>query len=77
MKIDLVWYNFIVKIITYSEKYKKPTVKLILGILENEFHAFGKDRPDLLKISEIYQVNKGNFWIAVEKEKVVLSVVIR
>jgi len=65
------------KIIPYSEKYKKPTVKLILGILENEFHAFGKDRPDLLKISEIYQVNKGNFWIAVEKEKVVGTIGLR
>jgi ribosomal protein S18 acetylase RimI-like enzyme len=60
-----------VKIIPYSDKYEKQTVKLILGILENEFNAFGFKRLDLLKISETYQTNKGNFWIAIENDKVV------
>jgi N-acetylglutamate synthase-like GNAT family acetyltransferase len=66
-----------VKIIQYSDKYKDQTVNLILSILENEFHAFGIERPDLLKISEIYQTNKGNFWIAVEKGKVVGTIGLR
>jgi N-acetylglutamate synthase-like GNAT family acetyltransferase len=65
------------KIIPYSDRYKNQTVNLILSILENEFQAFGKDRPDLLKISEIYQTNKGNFWIAIEKEKVVGTIGLR
>jgi ribosomal protein S18 acetylase RimI-like enzyme len=65
------------KIIPYSNNYYKQTVQLILSILENEFHAFGYKRPDLLKISETYQKDKGNFWIAVENEEVVGTIGLR
>jgi len=59
------------KIVPYSDKYKDQVINLILGILEGEFQAFGYKRLDIFKISETYQVDKGNFWIALEKEKVV------
>jgi len=65
------------KIFPYSDKYKDQTINLILGILEGEFHSFGIERPDLFKISETYQKDKGNFWIAVEKENVVGTIGLR
>jgi hypothetical protein len=58
------------KILPYSDKYKDQTIKLVLGILEGEFYSFGYKRPDLFNISETYQKDKGNFWIAIEKGKV-------
>ena len=48
-----------------------------MGILEGEFHSFGYKRPDLFNISETFQKDKGNFWIAIEKEKVVGSIGLR
>jgi N-acetylglutamate synthase-like GNAT family acetyltransferase len=59
------------RIIPYSDKYKKETIELILNILEGEFGSYDITRPDLYKISETYQKGKSNFWIAIEKEKVV------
>ncbi|MFC1616106.1 GNAT family N-acetyltransferase [Patescibacteria group bacterium] len=54
-----------IKIIPYSEEYKKDVISLILNIWENEFNFKGLDRPDIYNISEIYQKNKdSNFWIA-------------
>jgi N-acetylglutamate synthase-like GNAT family acetyltransferase len=66
-----------VKILLYSDKYKDQTISLVLGILEGEFYSFGYKRPDLFNISETYQTNKGNFWIAIEKEKVVGTIGLR
>lgn len=60
------------EIIPYSDKYKESTIKLIMDILEIEFGRHSKSgRPDLYRITEVYQKNKGNFWIAVETDKVV------
>jgi N-acetylglutamate synthase-like GNAT family acetyltransferase len=58
-------------IIPYSDKYNEETINLILNILEGEFGLHDIDRPDLYKISETYQGNRSNFWIAIENEKVI------
>lgn len=59
------------QILPYSAKYKNQTIDLILNILEGEFGLYGINRPDLQKISETYQKNKGDFWVAIEKNQVV------
>lgn len=59
------------RIVPYFDKYEEKTIKLVLNILENEFGFCGIDRPDLYKISETYQKDKNNFWIAIEKEEVI------
>jgi ribosomal protein S18 acetylase RimI-like enzyme len=59
-------------ITAYSDKYKEQTIKLIFDILENEFGRHSKSgRPDLFNIPKVYQTGSGNFWLAIEKEKVV------
>ena len=59
------------EIITYSDKYRESTIKLIMDILELEFGRHSKSgRPDLYKITEVYQRGKGNFWVAVDNDKV-------
>ena len=65
-------------IITYSDKYKEQTIKLIFDILENEFGRHSKSgRPDLFNIPKVYQTGKGNFWLAIEKENVVGAIGLR
>ena len=48
-------------------------VFLILDIQQNEFHVpiTIHDQPDLLNIESIYKRGKGNFWCAIEDDKVV------
>ena len=59
------------EIISYSEKYKEQTVDFIFDILENEFgHHSESGRPDLHDISNYYQKNGGNFWLAVDNGSV-------
>ena len=65
------------KILLYSDKYKDQTISLVLDILEEEFHSFGYKRPDLFNIYETYQKDNGNFWIAIEKGKVVGTIGLR
>ena len=63
------------KIITYSDKYREATIKLIFDILEDELGRHSKSgRPDLYNIPQVYQKNKGNFWIAVDDKRVVGTV---
>jgi len=66
------------EIITYSDKYKKPTIELIFDIVENEFGRHSKSgRPELYKITEVYQNNGGNFWLAIDNEKVISTIGLR
>ena len=57
---------------TYQEKYKAGIAKLILNIQQNEFNVpvTISDQPDLLDIEDFYFRNDGNFWVAVENERV-------
>ena len=60
-----------IKIEIYSDKYKEAAKELILGILNEEFGSDGKTRPDLENVPEVYQKNKGNFWVALDGEKLI------
>lgn len=66
-----------IKIIQYNNKYKSSTKKFILKILNEEFGLGSIKRPDLDNISNFYQKNKSNFWIAIEDNKIIGSVAIK
>jgi N-acetylglutamate synthase-like GNAT family acetyltransferase len=57
----------------YEEKYRQGIVDLILPIQQQEFGIpiSINDQPDLLSIASFYQKENGNFWVALEEEKVV------
>mgnify|MGYP003400249790 FL=1 len=57
----------------YTEKYKADIAALILNIQNNEFNVpvTLADQPDLLDIENFYFKKKGNFWVAVEDEKLI------
>lgn len=57
----------------YQEKYKEAIAELILNIQQNEFNVpvTITDQPDLLNITNVYCQKNGNFWVAVENEKVI------
>jgi hypothetical protein len=58
---------------TYIAEYHDQVINLIRSIQQDEFAARVKieNQPNLLKIPQFYQVKKGNFWIAIEQERVV------
>jgi N-acetylglutamate synthase-like GNAT family acetyltransferase len=58
---------------TYEDKYSQGIVDLILPIQQQEFGVpiTINDQPDLQNIRSFYQKENGNFWVAVEDEKVV------
>ncbi|RTL12720.1 MAG: N-acetyltransferase [Neisseriaceae bacterium] len=62
-----------IRIIEYQEQYTSQLIELILGIQVGEYGIATslKAQPDLLKIPEFYQANHGNFWLALDDEKVV------
>jgi GNAT superfamily N-acetyltransferase len=57
----------------YSEPYKQNVTDLILNIQRNEFSIpiSIEEQPDLNNIPGFYQINKGNFWVALVDNKVV------
>jgi N-acetylglutamate synthase-like GNAT family acetyltransferase len=56
----------IITIEPYTDDFKEAVIAHILNIQQNEFKVpiTAADQPDLQIISEFYQVNGGNFWIA-------------
>jgi ribosomal protein S18 acetylase RimI-like enzyme len=48
----------------YSDEYAQLAKFLIVSILESEFGHYNISRPDLNNITSFYQIDKGNFWIA-------------
>jgi len=61
-----------VEIEEYSNDYRDQVKDLIFDVYENEMGWHTKSgRPDLDKISEIYQKGNGNFWVAVDEGEVV------
>ncbi len=62
-----------IKIEIYTEKYKTDIAALILNIQNNEFNVplTIADQPDLLDIENFYFKKNGNFWVAVEDEKLI------
>ncbi len=57
----------------YSEQYKNDIQKLILEIQQQEFQIDVdiQRQPDLLNISNFYQMGSGNFWIARRGDSVI------
>ncbi len=66
------------KIITYQDQYKTAVRELIFEIAEKELgHHSKSGRPDLSNIKEIYQTERGNFWLALDGGKLVGTIGLR
>jgi N-acetylglutamate synthase-like GNAT family acetyltransferase len=57
----------------YSPTYQTQVINLILPIQQQEFNVpiTIEQQPDLLQIPMFYQVNRGNFWIALDQDRVI------
>lgn len=57
----------------FSQPYQQQVIDLILNIQNNEFGipVTIEQQKDLLIIPSFYQQQKGNFWIALDEDKVV------
>lgn len=57
----------------YSNEYQAQVVDLILDIQQQEYNIkiTKDDQPDLFTIEEFYQNGNGNFWVALDGDKVV------
>ena len=60
-----------IEIKIYTDEYKEAVKDLIYDVYEKERGRPRKDRPDLNVITETYQANNGNFWVAVKDGKVI------
>lgn len=60
----------------YQSEDKESVIKLILDIQQLEFQVpiTINEQPDLKIIPDYYQINRGQFWVAVENEQVVGSI---
>lgn len=65
-----------ISIIEYNDAFQNRVVDLILTIQQKEFGVAVtlEDQPDLLHINDFYRKGKGNFWLAVENEKLLGTV---
>jgi N-acetylglutamate synthase-like GNAT family acetyltransferase len=62
-----------ISITPFTQKYQQQVIELIVTIQAQEFGVSitADDQPDLKEISNYYQKNAGNFWIALEGDDVV------
>ena len=62
-----------ITITEYSSPWQQQVIDLILPIQQQEFHVpiTLEDQKDLTNIESFYQNDKGNFWIALNGDKVV------
>ena len=61
------------EILIYRKEYEQGVIDLILPIQQAEFAVpvTIADQPDLQNVKGFYQQGKGNFWIAVDDNKVI------
>jgi N-acetylglutamate synthase-like GNAT family acetyltransferase len=61
------------KIIEYRNEYEQEVMDLIRGILHDELgvNNMATDQVDLKNIKELYQQGNGNFWIALNDDRLV------
>ncbi|MCM1263611.1 MAG: GNAT family N-acetyltransferase [Butyrivibrio sp.] len=61
------------KIITYQKEYKQQIIDLILHIQNDEtgINLSLQEQPDLLDIPRYYEKDGGEFWLALEDNKVI------
>lgn len=62
-----------INITPYSKRYKDQIIDLILSIQTNEFgiQITSELQPDLHQIEDYYQTGMGNFWVAIDADKVI------
>lgn len=62
-----------IRIIPYQPKYEDDVSRLVLNIQQNEFglSVTAEEQPDLRAIEEFYITPGGNFWLALDGEKLV------
>jgi putative acetyltransferase len=62
-----------ISISPFKPEHTDRIVEMILNIQQKEFNVpvTLADQPDLLEIDTFYQKDKGNFWVALEKDTVV------
>lgn len=60
-------------ICTYQSQYQQQVINLILPIQRQEFGSSITldDQPDLLDIPMVYQQGNGNFWLALQSDRVI------
>ena len=65
-----------IKIQEYSNEFHAQVVELVTSIQQKEFgvNITYEDQPDLQDIQGFFQKGKGNFWIALDGDKVVGSI---
>lgn len=65
-----------IEIKPYQNQYQEGVIKLILDIQQLEFQVpiTIEEQPDLKIIPEFYQINKGQFWVALDQDEVVGSI---
>lgn len=65
-----------IKIQTFQRDYQNQVVELISAIQQKEFNLriTPDEQPDLRNPPDYYQKGKGNFWIALDENKVVGTV---
>ena len=69
-----------IQIISYQNKYKKGVIDVVLEIVKKDYgrpEDTASSLPDLTNIPELYQKNNGNFWIALDNEKVIGTIALR
>src|SRR5947208_3333674 len=57
----------------FDISYQEQVIQLILGIQQQEFNIpiTIHQQPDLKEIPSFYQRDKGNFWLALDEDRVV------
>lgn len=62
-----------IQLSVYQHQYRAQIIELILKIQQEEFEISISldDQPDLQNISDFYQKENGNFWIALDGDKVI------
>ena len=57
----------------YAHKYQRDIIELIAPIQQTELNVAVtiEDQPDLQNIPSFYKTDNGNFWVALNDDKVV------
>ena len=60
----------------YSNEYEQEVIEMILNIQQKEFNVPVSiaDQPDLLNVKDFYCNGLGNFWIALEEDRLIGSI---
>jgi GNAT superfamily N-acetyltransferase len=66
----------VINILPFAGKYQEAVEELVLPIQQIEFgfSVTREDQPDLLDIAGVFQRGAGNFWVALDNDRVVGTV---